>query len=158
MVAAQQHPWHLFAPKVGRAGVLGIFQQPRGEALVFAGFVGAQHPRHQPGHRVDHHQRPQLAAGEHVVADGQLLVDHRVQRPLVHALVVAAEQGQFRLSRQFLDDALVQRAPPGGEVDAPSVKVLRQVGREGVHDGLGGHHHARAAAEGIVVGVAVLFL
>ena len=113
------------------SGVLGIFEQAGGEALVLAGLGAAEHAGHQPRHGVDHHQRAQLAAGEHIVADGQFLVDAQVECALVDALVVAAEQQQPRLAREFLDDALVELPPARGEVDAPgAVRCVSETARK----------------------------
>ena len=154
--AVQQHLRHLHPPELRRAGVLGVLQQAHGEALVLAGLLAAQHAGDQPRHRVHRHQRAQLAAGEHVVADGQLLVDAQIQRPLVHALVVAAEEEQGIALRVLLDNFLVQRPAPGRHVDAAHAYFL--MGLDGVYHRLGQHHHARTAAEGVVVGVLVLVL
>ena len=49
-------------------------------------------PGHEAGHRLDHDQGGQLAAGQHDVADRQLAVDQVVGHPLVDPLVAAAEQ------------------------------------------------------------------
>ena len=52
-------------------------------------------------HAVRHHQRGQLAAGEHIVPDADLLIGQGVDDALVHALVVAAHQQQALAARQF---------------------------------------------------------
>ena len=43
-------------------------------------------PGHQPRHRIDHHQRRQLAARQHVVADRQLPIDAQLDHALIDAL------------------------------------------------------------------------
>ena len=56
---------------------------------------------------------------------------------------------------QFKYLLLAEGLPLGGEVDA--VRLVFGIERlDGGADGLGGHHHARAAAEGIIVALAVL--
>ncbi len=105
--------------------------------------------------RVDHDERRELAAGQHIVADRQLLRKAQLERALVDALVVAAEkQHQFLFLREFLDDRLRERPPARGQVarrsrpDAFFSPRRRSAAQ---------HHHARAAAERVVVGVSVLF-
>ena len=63
-----------------------------------------QHPRNEPRHAVCQHHRRQFAAGEDVVADADFLVNASVQRALVNALVVAAEQHELLLLRQLAGD------------------------------------------------------
>ena len=68
---------------------------------------------HQPRHRVDHHQRRQLAARQHVVADRHLLGRQRLPHALVHAFVPAAQharRGPSALSRSA--SACVNRRRP----------------------------------------------
>ena len=114
MVAGEQHLGHLQPPELARAGVLWVLEQAGGKALVLAGLVAAQHARYQPRHRVDDDQRAQLAPGEHVVSDGDLLVDGQIDRPLIHALVVAAQQQQIAARGQLLGHFLVEGAPARG--------------------------------------------
>ena len=52
----------------------------------------------QPADRVDQHRGGQLAAGQHVVADREFLVDLALDEALVDAFVAAAEQDQARQS------------------------------------------------------------
>lgn len=61
-------------------------------------------PGIEPRHAVCQHHRRQFAAGEDVVADADFLVNAGVQRALVNALVVAAEQHEFLFLRQFAGD------------------------------------------------------
>ena len=140
-----------WAVEAGWVPDVAAFERERDGLLLH----GGGHFIAQTRHGVDHHQRAQLAAGEHIVADGQFLVDAQVECALVDALVVAAEQQQLRLARELLDDALVELPPARGEVDAPGA-VFRVARGDRVGDRLGGHHHARAAAVRIIVHMPVL--
>ena len=53
-----------------------------------------QHTRQPSGQRIDDHQRRQLPAAQHVVADRQLLVDADLDQPLVDAFIAPREQHQ----------------------------------------------------------------
>ena len=158
MIAAEQHVGHSQAAVFARTGVLRVFQQAGGKALVLAGFVAAQHAGNEPRHRVDDDQRAQLAAGEHIIADGNLLIDHQIDRPLIHALIVAAQKQQFAVSGQLLGHGLIERAAARGEIEPLSVKAVLRAGLDRVHDRLREHDHARPAAEGVIVGIFVLQL
>ena len=156
MVAVQQHLRHRKAPVFPGARVLGVFQQPVGKALVLGALVAAKHPRHQPRHRIHQRHGGRFAAGQHKIPKGDFLVHRQVQRPLIHALVMAAQQDQPVRRGQLSHLLLRQRLAPGAHVDARP-RIAAGPGRlHRVHDGLGGHHHARVAAEGVIVGVSVL--
>src|SRR5690606_7607930 len=94
VVAGAQHLGHPQAAVLRRPRVLRVLQQPRPERLLLGGVLVAHHPRHEPRHGLDHHERRHLPAGEHVVADRQLVVDEVGVHPLVDALVAPAEQGE----------------------------------------------------------------
>ena len=104
MVAAEQHLGHGEALKYARTRILRIFQQPVRERFLLRRFGRPQHPRNEPRHAVCQHHRRQFAAGEDVVADADFLVNAGVQRTLVNALVVAAEQHEFLFLRQLAGD------------------------------------------------------
>src|ERR1700723_985127 len=92
VVAGQQHVRHAAALPLSGAGVVGVFQQVVGEALV-RGAVGRTHHAWQQAHGgVQHHQRRQFAARQYVVADGHFLHGTSVDDALVDALVAAAQQ------------------------------------------------------------------
>ena len=61
---------------VGRPGELRLLEQPAvAEALGDRAGVVAHHAGHEPGDGLDDEARGHLAAGEHDVADAQLVVD-----------------------------------------------------------------------------------
>ena len=73
--------------------------------------LAAERARQPPHDGIDEHDRGQLAAGEDVVADADLVVDEVLADALVDALVVAAEEDQPRASAaSSFDDRLVEQA------------------------------------------------
>ena len=76
------------------AAVLGIFQKAVPVALLRKAFRIGQDPGQEPAHRVAHCHGSDLAAGEHEVAQGELFVHALVDKALVDALVVAADQDE----------------------------------------------------------------
>ena len=123
-------------------------------ALVDVALLVRQHPGHQTADGVRHRHGGDLAPGQHEVAQGDFLVHTLLNKALVHALVVAADQHQV---------VVVLLQPPcgrlgvglalGGEVDDPAAALAR-VGYHRVQagfQGLGHHHAAEAPAVGVVV-------
>ena len=78
----------------GGAGVLGIFQKAVKVALILKALRVSQNPGHHTAHRVRHRHGGDFAAGEHKVAQRDFLVHALVNKPLVNALVMAADQNQ----------------------------------------------------------------
>src|SRR5690606_25962415 len=98
-----------------------------------------------------------LTAGEHVVADGNLLVDLCGDQALVDALVAAAEQHQAIQAGQLAHPGLVQPATLGTEVDhVRRLRIRLANGAKAGQQRLDHHHHAGPAAEGAVVDLAVV--
>jgi hypothetical protein len=54
-----------------------------------------QNSRHHAAHRIGHRHGSDLAAGEHKVTQGDLLVHAFINEPLVNALIMAANQNQI---------------------------------------------------------------
>ncbi len=92
MVAAEQDLGHCLALELGRSRVLRVLEQAVGERLLDDRF-GLDCPGQQAQHGVDDDHRRQLAAGQHVVADRQLQIDHPAH-PVVDALVARAHEQQ----------------------------------------------------------------
>ncbi len=147
MIAAQQDLGYLPAAEVWRARVVWILQQARRVRLLCGG-VWRQHARHEAAHGIHHHHRRQLAARQHIVADGELVGRQMRAHPLVNAFIVAAEQRDARLRRQLARDGLRENAPGRVEQDDRAALVD---GFDGGEERLRLHHHAGAAAIGIVV-------
>ena len=144
MVARQQHLRHLSTMPLLRPGVLWVLQQTVPVGLVGVAALLRQHPRHHPAQAVRQRHGRYLAAGQHEVPHGDLLV---------HALVVAAHQNQPLIGcLQLLGHLLVKHPPTGGEIDGvyPLPRLLADmvpaaVQRVRLHDG------SPASAVGIII-------
>lgn len=94
VVALQQDRRHSTAlPDLG-ASVLGVLQQAVPVALLLVALLLGQNAGFQAEDAVCHHQAGQLAAGEDIIADGDLLIRKGIDHALINALIVAADQGQ----------------------------------------------------------------
>jgi len=93
MIARQQHLRHAPASVLGWAGVVGVLGRPaeRGaERLFDQRAIVAKGTRELAQHRVAHHHRGQLSAGEDVAADRQHVAGEVLDDALVEALVAGA--------------------------------------------------------------------
>ena len=100
VIAGQKHLRHVQPTPTRRTGVTRPLQQAVRMRILLVRSGIAQHIGKQPHHdRVGHHQRGRLAAAQHVVADRQLLVHHRLAHPLVDALVAPACEHQVASRR-----------------------------------------------------------
>ena len=127
VVAGGEHRRRLKPAPHARLGVARALEQTVGEAVVLVAFGVAQHARDQTRDRFRNDQDGNLAANEHIVADGDL----------AHAVAL------LRILEDALVDALVA---PAGEHDVllarPRLRVL-------LGEGLarrGGHEQQRLAA------------
>src|SRR5215471_1291539 len=153
VVAGEQHFGDLEATPVGGPGELRVASAGRAGVLRQGGLV-AQHAWDEPGHGVHEDHGRQLAAAEHVVADGDLAVGQGLADPVVDALVAAADHDQAGLSRELGRERLGQRLPPRLHQDHRSrVGGAQRVDRG--EDRLRLEHHAGAAPERRVVDLAV---
>ncbi len=79
------------------------------------GLLVGQHARHHAADRIrDRHGRD-LAAREHEIAHGDLFVDAFVEKALVHALIMAADQNKMLLREQLTRFFLIERRALRGE-------------------------------------------
>ncbi len=154
MVPAEEDVRHPPAVPLLGAAVLGVLQQTVPVALVLvAGGLG-QYAGHHPAHRVRHRHGWNFPAGEDEVPHGDLLVHALLQKTLVHALVVSADQNEVVVVRQQLPGlGLAEGGPAGGEIDGaglpraevgPDIRPAA-VQRVRLHDG------PPASAVGVVV-------
>src|SRR5262245_13438028 len=72
MVTAEENVRDSHAAKVLRARVLRMLEQTVGEGIVLRRARVPERAGEQPNDGVDHHERGELAAAEHVVADREL--------------------------------------------------------------------------------------
>ena len=111
-----------------------------------------QNAGNHAAYRIRHRHGGDLPASENEIAHGQLLVHTFVDKPLVNALVVAADQNQVAvIGFQLPGDGLGKGAAAGGHEDgatgAVGVDNVFPAAEQGVclHDG------APSAAVGVVV-------
>ena len=154
MVAREEDVGHGVAAEGGRTRVGGRVEGVAGERFGGEGF-GVDRARHESHRRIDEREGRDLAAGEHEIAEGDLLGAVEVDEALVDALVVAADDDQPVERGEALRVALAERGAGGGGHDDRAAFV----GGRGVEDrvehaceGLDAQHHAGAPAEGAVIG------
>src|SRR6185369_10921986 len=127
--------------------VLRILEQRRiAEAFGRRRIRAAEHARDQPRDRVDHDQRAELAAGQHVVADRDLFIEQRAHA-FVDAFVTTAEQQhRFAGRREARRNGLRERRSLRSEQDAPLRReACRDVFDRRI-DRLWTHHHSGTTA------------
>jgi hypothetical protein len=153
MVPRTQHLWHSPSPKDSRARVMWPLQQPAGVGILKGCPRVTQHTRQQPGDGIDDDHRRQLATGEHIVTDGDLVGDQVLAHPLIHSLVPPADKKQALLlaTSQFERNGLGKKAPLGAQKYDRHVHPIRQNGLHSSEDGLRLHHHSTSpAVRGII--------
>src|SRR5215204_1140607 len=143
VVAAAHDVGHVPAAERRRPHELRLLEEPTlAEALRDGAHVVAHHPGHEARDRLDHEARGDLSAGEHDVADAQLVVDEVVADALVDALVTPAQQAEARTACQLGGEGLVEAAATRAEQEERTPRVGRLHGRE---DRLRSHQHAGTA-------------
>ncbi len=161
MVSAEQHLRHGAAlPDLG-ARVLRIFEQAVPVALTGVALLVREDARHHAADAVRHGHGRDLAAREHEVAEGYLLVYALLDEALVHALVVAAyEDKVVVIPAQALGLLLVEGPALRRHVYDPAAARprLRHDVVQAALEGLGHHDEAPAAAVGVVVHLHLLVL
>ena len=156
VVALLKHSRHLRAFEDGRPRVLGIFQQPRGEALLLRRPLVPQHAGDETGDAVGDGQSRDLAAGQHEIAYGHHVRGEGVDIALVDALVVAADDDELLFFCQLPGQSLVEgTARRGGDEDAGTLVCGDGSRGRGQHVRLQ-HHAASAAVEAFVRGLVLI--
>ncbi len=153
MVSSEENLRHFPAFVIRRAGVVGVVEETVGKGILLRGLVIAEHAGQEAHHGIGDNQRGKHAAGEDVVADGNLVIDQVVRHALVDALVVAAEQNEVAFAREVAGHGIREFAALRGHED--DFRVRRAEGGEGFVDGFDFHDHARSAAIGGIVHCAV---
>jgi len=111
--------------------------------------TASQHPRQQPHHGIDHHSRRQRAVRQHIVADRQLIRDQPLAHPLIHALVLAANEDQMSCLRKRPGVALRKLPSLRGHQDDPRIRRPHRLDR--LKQRLRLQDHAGAAAIGPII-------
>ena len=156
VVAAAQHLRHGAAlPRLG-AGVLRVLEPAGPMALAGVALGVRQDARHHAADAVRDDHGAELAAREHKVADGQLLVHARLDEALIHALIVAADEHELVIvGLELAGLRLRERRPLRGEVNDAAARfghgAVRERGVEAAFERLRHHDLPPAAAVGIVV-------
>jgi len=135
-------------------GVLGHALERVAEGLLDRGVLVAEGAGQLAHEDVGDDHRRQLAAGEDVAADRELVVDKVLVDAVVEALVASAEQRQVRLGDQLVGDLVAQHRPGRREQHDPRPRPPAVGGPQGGVDHVDPQHHAGAAAVGRVVDLA----
>ena len=152
-MAGEQHVRHPPPVPLVGAGILRVFEQPVPVRLLREALLVRKDARHHAAHGVRERHRGDLPAGDDEIAHADLLVHAFVDKALVDALVVAADENEVvKALLQFPRDGLRERAPAGGKIDGvPPRTGLLAHARPAAVKGIGLHHRAASAAVGIVV-------
>src|SRR6202041_2020718 len=119
-------------------------------------FRTAQRARHQSRYRIDDHQRRQLTARQHVVADGPLLIDFLLDEALIDPFVASGDQRQTRPTAGLARRALLKPASVGAQIHPPAARGQNpQRVAQGASHRLYLHHHSRSTTVRAVIDGAV---
>ena len=116
-----------------------------------------QHPRNQPADRVRHGQRRDFSSGEHKIAQRDFFIHAGLDKALIDALVVAADQDKMiKVPLQPPGGLLRKGLSLRGEIDHPP--ACFRFGEHGVQAGfqrLGHHDAAEASSIGVIIHLAL---
>src|SRR5579875_3442392 len=161
VVAREQHVGYLDAPKTRGARICGVVKLAASTSERFArGRLGVDCSFQQPDRRIQDGKRGNLAAGQHEVPERELLERIERSKPLVDALVVAANQDEPVQPGKALGVRL-REALPGRRREHEDAALGRRGGGEHqierARQGLQAQNHARAAAVRRIVGALAPF-
>src|SRR5215217_1769624 len=74
------------------SGIMRIFEKPLIEALFLSAGGRAHYPGEQANASIEEDHRAELAARQHIIADGEWLDVARLENPLVETLEASAEK------------------------------------------------------------------
>ena len=157
MIAGEEDLRHGSAVPDGGAAVLRVFQHPREVALVLEALRVCQDPGDHAAHGIGDGHGGDLAAGEDEIPDGYFLVYALIDKPLVNALVVAADQDQVVQLAQADGIRLGEGMAAGGHIDGvdrPSGLVAHRL--PAAVDGVRLHDGSPASPVGVVVHLVLL--
>jgi hypothetical protein len=118
MMPGEQDGWYRsVVPDLG-PGIVGVLQHTVPVALIDEAFGIGEDPRHQTADGIRHRQGRDFPAGKDEVSKGDLLIHTFVEKALIHALVVSADQDQPVIGGgEVLGVLLFEDATRRGEVD-----------------------------------------
>ena len=96
VVTTEKDVGHFFARELGRARVLGPFEEAGSEGVVAGAEFVAEHAGKKADDGVDKDGGGERAIGEDVVADADFVGDEGFADAFVHALVVATDDEEMR--------------------------------------------------------------
>ena len=155
----QDRGYRSSVPDLG-AGVLGKLQKAVPVAFVFIAFRVGEYAGDQPAHCISHGHGWNFTTCEHEVSQGDFLVHAFLNKALVNALVVAADQNQpVIVIPQPHGVSLLEGLSAGGHIDGAHPLALGHA----LHDmgpapieGIRLHHRSVAAAVGVVIHLILL--
>src|SRR4030042_2866864 len=123
----------------------------------------AQDARQVPYHCIHDHHRRQLPTSQYVVANADLVRYQVFYHPLVHSLIMSADEDELFLSRQLTGDPLGEESALRGEKDDGErsdfgIRLL-DLALDRLHRGenrLWLHYHTGAAPIGVIIHYVVL--
>src|SRR5258706_5299321 len=112
--------------KVLRTGVMGVFEQARGEA--FLGYRGllAEDSRDEPDAGLDKGHGGDFPPGEHEIAQRKLFHAAGLDRALIQPLEPRAKEDRARALAELAHPFLGQRGAPRGELDQQARDGVRR--------------------------------
>ena len=116
----------------------------------------ANHAGDEAHDAIGHDGGCQLATGQNIIANGDFLGDEVLTNAVVNALVMATQDDDVFLHREFVGHGLIECFAIGRGEDYFVVIALCLECRNAIVDGLALHHHAGETTKGIVVHTAVL--
>jgi len=157
VIARSQHLGDRAALPFGGAGILRVFQQPGRVAFFFRRSRVAQHAGQKAHGGVDHGLGGNLAPGHDEIPERDFLNAVFFEHPFIHAFEPTAKQRHAARLRPIAGHRLGERHTARAKVHqrpTPPRCCHRLLYRRADH--IGAQHHARAAARGRVVHIAVL--
>src|SRR3974390_1255268 len=153
VVAGEQHIWDWLAFEHRRSGVLRIFKEPVGKALLGARGFLAHDTRQQSHTGIKHGESCRLSAGEHEVTERDLLKMTGLYQPLVDPFEPCAHHDYAEASGKLRHARL--RQPRAARTHQQARAGVMRHGIESAGKNIGLHHHAGAAAGRCVVDGAI---
>ena len=115
MIAGKQNIRNPPTAEFNRASVMRIFEQPGGVRIIRSAVRITQNAWNQPGYSIDHDQRGQLAAGQDIIANRQLIGYQMGTDALIHPFITPAQERQARVTGQFTGNPLIKNPPLGSK-------------------------------------------
>src|SRR6185295_10259559 len=114
MIPRPQHFGDRAPFPLNRPGIVRIFEKPGLEALFLSAGGRAHYPGQQPDASIEHDHRAELAARQHIIADGYRFEGPRIEDPLVESLEPAGEENDPLARRQLAYPGLGERRAARG--------------------------------------------